>query len=484
MTRGKVAVPLDLPWPAALRDGGAGKQEAAYAALRDAILSQLLPAGSRLPSSRTLAERWQLSRGTVELVFDRLRAEAYVARAPGSGTRVCALVPERFLMAAYGVAAPTAAAPASPAARSSPETGARNGLPFAARMADPALFPMATWSKYLARALRGASDEQLCSADPCGAPALRARIADYLGRHRGIQCAAADVVITTGIRHTLDLVARAVLAPGDTVCVEDPGYPAAAAIFVLAGARIAPVAVDGEGIDCAALRAHAHARLAYVTPAHQSPLGVTMSLTRRLELLDWASAGGAWIVEDDYDSEFNYHSAPLAALKSLDRYDRVIYCGSFNKTLFVGMRVGYAVLPAALRERLLGIWQDSGRSVGIGDQLALAAYMADGAFLRHLRLARRAYQERRDAVLAILAAAGAYAVSGQEAGFHFVLWLPDGCTEAGLLARASAAGLALHPLRAFCREARPAPAIVVGYSALTLAQARFGARKLAALLKA
>ena len=488
MTRGKFAVPLDLPLPAALQGAARGKQDSAYEALRAAILAQVLPAGSRLPSSRTLALRWQLSRGTVEAVFDRLRAEAYVSRTPGSGTRVCALVPERFLMAGYGAPAPgpvagSAAAPAS--AYPLPATAARAGVPFIARMPDPALFPMAAWSTHVARALAGATVEQLCSADPSGALALREQIADYLARYRGVQCGADAIIVTTGIRHALDLVARSVLRGGDKVCVEDPGFGSAQQIFALAGAALALVPVGPEGIDCDALRRHPDARLAYVTPAHQAPLGVTMSVTRRLALLDWASDGGAWIVEDDYDSEFNYQSAPLAALKSLDRYDRVIYCGSFNKTLFAGLRLGFLVVPAALKSRLLATWQLTGRSVAVTEQLALAGLMAGGAFVRHLRLARRAYQERRDVLLDVLrrGAPGRYTVTGQQAGFHCVLWLPDGCDEAALCARAAALGLSLHPLRAFCREARPAPAVVLGYSALTLAQVRFGAERLAGLLR-
>ncbi|MET3131752.1 GntR family transcriptional regulator/MocR family aminotransferase [Oxalobacteraceae bacterium GrIS 1.11] len=484
MTRGKVPVPLDLPQPVALREGASGKQEAAYDALRDAILSQLLPAGSRLPSSRTLAARWGIARGTVETVYDRLHAEAYVSRVAGSGTRVCAVVPERFLMARP--VAPLLQASPMPAAAAPLDTAARAGLPFIARMADPALFPMASWSRYMGRALTGATPEQLCDADPGGALALRVQIADYLARYRGMACAADDIIVTTGIRHGLDLIARSVLKAGDKVCVEDPGYAGAYKIFGLAGAAVVPVPVGPDGIDCATLRAHADARLAYVTPAHQAPLGVTMAVTRRLALLDWASDSGAWIVEDDYDSEFNYHSAPLAALKALDKYERVIYCGSFNKTLFAGLRVGFMVAPAALRARLLDTWQSTGRSVGIAEQLALAAYMADGAFMRHLRLARRAYHERRDTLLALLAegAPGRYSVSGQQAGFHFMLYLPEACDEARFCARAAQAGLALHPLRAFCREAQPAPAVVLAYSALSMAHIRFGGRKLAALLAA
>lgn len=488
MARGKVGLSLDLPRPAALQGGAdhGTKQAAAYAALRDAILQQLLPAGARLPSTRTLAARWGLSRGTLELVFDRLQAEAYVARNPGSGTRVSAVIPERYLMARYDADA-AVAAPARAGAAPAPgpvEAVVQMGVPFVARLADPALFSVKTWSKCVARALRLAPLEVLCAPDPSGAPALRGQIADYLRKYRGISCTADDVVVTTGIRHALDLVARSALRAGDKVGVEDPGYPAARRIFAMAGAVVAPIPVGPDGLESAPLQAHADMRLLYVSPAHQSPTGVTMSLTRRLELLAWSNRRDAWIVEDDYDSEFNYHSAPPPALKSLDQSQRVIYCGSFNKTLFVGLRVGFMVVPQQLKRQLLSVWQSTGRSVGVTEQLALANYLEEGAFVRHLRTARRAYQERRDVVLACLAegAPGRHRASGHQAGLHFVLWLPDGCDEAAFCARAAAVGLMLQPMATFCVEIRLPPAVIVGYTALTNAQARFGAQKLAQLL--
>ncbi|MBP1205676.1 GntR family transcriptional regulator/MocR family aminotransferase [Duganella sp. 1411] len=494
MARGKAGFALDLPRPAALLDAsaagqGESKQEIVYATLREAILGRLIPAGGRLPASRALAQRWGLSRGTVELAYDRLCCEAYVSRTPGSGTRVSAVVPDRYLVAA-AIAVPGPPPPrrpaAAPAAEGGAEPGVQVGVPFVARMADPTLFSLPAWSRHLAGALRGAGPELLCSADPRGVAALREQIADYLRKYRGIPCDAGDIVVLTGIRHALDLVARTLLRPGEKVCVEDPGYPAALRIFARAGAVVAPVPVGPEGFECAQLRRHPDARLVYVTPAHQSPVGVTMSATRRLELLDWADRSGGWIIEDDYDSEFNYLSAPLAALKSLDKARRVIYCGSFNKTLFAGLRVGFAVVPPQLREPLLALWQTTGRSVGVTEQLALASWLADGAFVRHLRSARRAYQERRDAILALLAAEapGRYGVSGQHAGFHFVLWLPPGSDEAAFCARAAAIGLNLEGMGGRCREVVLPPAVIVGYTALTMAQARYGAQLLAGLLAA
>ena len=517
MARGKSAAALDLPRPPGLDASGgtATKQDTIYEALRAAILRRWLPADSRLPSSRELAHRWGVSRGTVEAAFDRLHAEAYVARRAGSGTHVCAVVPERFLAAPCRAggsgsgsdsgsdlvsdsdshsgtstganlhSADAARHGAADAPSAAAEARVLAGRPFVSRMADPALFPMAVWAKYVGKAMLGASAERLCSPDARGAPELRGQIAAYLRSHRGMDCAADDIIVTTGIRHALDLIARSLLRPGDSACVEDPGYTSAERIFALAGARTVFAPVGAEGIDCATLRAHAELRLAFVTPAHQSPLGVTMSVSRRLELLDWASERQAWIVEDDYDSEFNYHSAPLPALKSLDRHGRVIHCGSFNKTLFAGLRIGFIVAPPAVRERLMALWQTTGRSVGISEQMALADYIGDGAYLRHLRQARRAYQQRRDALLDCLAAGGDEQrgqVSGHHAGFHFILWLPPGCDELDFCARAAADDIALQPLGAFCRLAVLPPAVLLGYTALTLAQVRYAGQKLARLL--
>ncbi|MGE8415584.1 MAG: PLP-dependent aminotransferase family protein [Pseudomonas sp.] len=480
MSRGKHPVPLDLPLPPALGDG-LGKQDSAYGALRQAILEKRLPAGCRLPSTRTLAQRWGMSRGTLEVVFDRLRSEGYVSRVSGSGTRVCAVVPDLYL------SAPAPARPTleGPGPRPQPQ-GVRAGQPFVARLADPALFPLARWTRSLTRALAGAPAQLLCDHDPAGLPQLRQQIAEYLGQHRGIACEPGQVMVTTGIRHGLDLLARSLLRPGDKVCLEDPGYLSARELFALAGAQAIPVPVLEEGIDVDRLHEHGAARMVYVTPAHQAPLGITMPVSRRLALLEWARRSDAWVVEDDYDSEFNYQNAPLAALKSLDRDDRVIYCGSFNKTLFAGLRVGFMLVPEVLRGRLLATLQSTGRSVGIIEQLALADYIASGAFLRYLRAARQAYQERRDVLLAILAreAPGCYSVSGQQAGLHVLLRLPPGTDEAGFRQRAAAAGIVLQGLAEHCQQVRQGPAVIIGYAALSLAQIRFSGTRLAALLVA
>ncbi|WGY72204.1 PLP-dependent aminotransferase family protein [Burkholderia cepacia] len=488
MARGKAAIPLDLPRPSGLAAGSPqSKQECIADTIRDAILKRLLPADSPLPSSRTLAARWDIARGTVEAAYDILCAEGYIARTQGSGTRVCAVVPDSFLRA---VAQPHAraarAAPASAPDAAEPEHGVRPGVPFVARLADPGLMPMQQWKKALGASLLAATAHDLGATPAQGVDSFRGEIAAYLREYRGIPCDAGDIFITTGIRHSIDLVARTLLTPGSTVLMEDPGYVSAWQIFTLAGATVIDVPVDREGIDTASLDRYPDARAAYVTPAHQAPLGVTMSVSRRLELLDWAQRSRTWIIEDDYDGEFSYQTAPLPALKSLDACDRVIYCGSFNKTLFSGLRIGFMVVPAELRPALSAVWHATARAVGVAPQLALARFIANGDFAKHLRAARHAYRQRRDIVLDQLAkhAGGRYAVSGEHAGFHFVLWLPPGMDDAACVAPARAAGIALQPIREFCRSARRDAGVVVGYAALTAAQARHGGRILGKLLAA
>ncbi|WP_241289824.1 MocR-like pyridoxine biosynthesis transcription factor PdxR [Burkholderia stabilis] len=494
MPRGKAAIPLDLPCPSGLSTASPQSKQVVIAdTIRAAILQRLLPGDSPLPSSRTLAVRWGVARGTVEAAYDLLCSEGYIARTRGSGSRVSAVVPDSYLRAAaqsrddapQRVDAPKDTTGTTDATDSATaEHGVRPGVPFVARLADPGLLSMQQWKKALGASLLAATADDLGATPSQGVASLRDEIAAYLREYRGIPCEARDIFITTGIRHSIDLVARTLLGPGSTVLMEDPGYASAWQIFGITGATVIDVPVDREGIDTASLERHPDARAVYVTPAHQAPLGITMSVSRRLELLDWAQRHRAWIIEDDYDGEFSYQTAPLPALKSLDACDRVIYCGSFNKTLFSGLRIGFMVVPAELRAALSAVWQATGRSVGVAPQLALARFIAHGDFAKHLRASRHAYRQRRDIVLEQLAkhAGGRHAVSGEHAGFHFVLWLPPGTDDASFVAQARAAGVELQTIRGFCRSAVCEAGVVVGYSALTAAHARHGGRIVARLL--
>ncbi|MGE8362939.1 PLP-dependent aminotransferase family protein [Pseudomonas sp.] len=487
MGKGKFSSGVDLPLPVSAP--GVTKQEQAYQAIRDAILNGLLQAADRLPSSRVLAQRWGVSRGTVESVFERLQLEGYIVRKVGCGSLVSAVVPDNYLKAVDD--GRTDAPPREPVeheeapVRQVRDYRAQVGVPFVARLANPLLISPAEWAAHLQRAMVAMQPEQMCRIEPQGALALRSQIARYLRNHRGIDCDAEQLLITNGIRHSIDLVARCVLAPGDPVCVEDPGYTAVHRIFEKAGATLSYAPIDQAGIDLRGVPNLADCRLAYVTPAHQSPLGVIMSATRRLELLDWAQRQNAWVIEDDYDSEFNYQSAPLPALKSIDSMNRVIYCGSFNQALFSNLRLGYMVAPPELHQRILTLWHTVGRSVGVSEQLGLAAFMQGPAFLRHLRRARQEYQVLRDTVLDTLKAEapGRYRISGEHAGFQLILWLSPDHDQDALVREAETLGMLLQPLRQYCRTIDLAPAFVLGFAALTRAQAKTAARHLARLLR-
>lgn len=488
MGKGKTTSPLDLPLPA---EGIAKtKQERAYRAIREAILNGLLQAEDRLPSTRLLAQRWGIARGTLEAVFERLQLEGYILRQVGSGSRVSAVIPDSYLKAVSDSRGTARALGASASvsdksAHSGADHRAKVGVPFVARLANPKLLAPTEWAAHLQRAMAGMTLDQMCNVEPQGTLALREQIARYLRNYRGIACQAEHLLITNGIRHGIDLVARCVLRPGDHVVVEDPGYPAVHRIFARAGASLLYAPIDGQGLDLRGLPDAVDCRLAYVTPAHQSPLGVIMSATRRLELLDWAQRHDGWIIEDDYDSEFNYHRAPLPALKSIDSMQRVIYCGSFNQALFSNLRLGYLVAPPQLQDQILALWHTVGRSVGVSEQLGLAAFMRGPAFLRHLRRARQEYQSLRDILLETLQAhaAGRFRISGEHAGFHLILWLTPGQDQHRLIEAAKQAGILLHPLSQFCHQHELAPAFVLGFAALTRAQAKTASRKLAELLQ-
>jgi GntR family transcriptional regulator/MocR family aminotransferase len=356
---------------------------------------------------------------------------------------------------------------------------------FRANLPAVDLFPKALWARIAARRLRRVASDLLLDCEPLGYRPLREAVADYLTTSRGVQCVPDQIAIVSGVQEALDLVARVLLDPGDRVCMEDPGYVGAAIVFAAVGARITAAPVDREGMVLPGVRCR-NARLVYVTPAHQFPLGTTMTLPRRLRLLEWARRTGAVIFEDDYDSEYRYAGRPVPALQGLDRTGQVIFAGSFSKVLFPSLRLGYLVIPSDLVPSLEATKSVANRHATLLEQAVVCDFITAGHFGRHLRRMREVYAERLSVLLesARERLAGLLEISGVEAGLQTVGWLGDG-TDAEAVARAAAArGLEVNPLSRYYRGRMPREGVQLGFAALEPEEIRRGVGELAGVLGA
>ncbi len=477
-----------VPLALAPRPAGSGAARWLFDALRAEILDGRLRPGARLPSTRDLANQHGVSRGTVVSVFEQLRSEGYVVGRVGSGTRVNAVLPEDLLHAPPAPPRPAAA----PAARTL-SAFARRAVLFrgyeprslrAFRANQPALdlFPTTLWAQVAAHRLRRATPALLLGTEPLGHGPLREAVADYLRTSRGVRCDAGQVAIVSGVQEALDLVSRLVLSPGDRVCIEDPGYAGAARVFEAHGATVAPIPVDGEGITLTS-RWWRGARLAYVTPAHQFPLGVAMSLPRRLALLEWARAASALIFEDDYDAEYRYAGRPVPALQGLDRHGVVSFAGTFSKVLFPSLRLGYLVVPPDLVEPLAAAKSVASRHAPLLDQAVLCDFIADGHFGRHLRRMREVYAER----LAVLLdesrrLSGLVDVARIEAGLQTVGWLRPGIAASHAERAAAQRGVEVVSLARYARSPLPREGLQLGFAAVDAEEIRRGVRELTVAL--
>ena len=440
--------------------------------------------GMRLPSTRAAASELGVARNTVITVFEQLAAEGYVRSRVGDGTRVADIEPEllphpirknskdsdaRRKRRSDGI-------PSALSARGKAIVSVGRGAPgpaegaFQPGLPDIAGFPHQIWARILARHARTPLSERLQYGDAAGEPRLRAAIAAYAAATRGVNCSPEQVVVVSGAQAALDLCARLLLDPGDTAWIEEPGYVGARAALLGAGARIEPVPVDTEGLDVPTGEARCpHARLAYITPSCQFPLGVTLSLERRLMLLDWAERAGAVVIEDDYDSEYRYVGRPIAAVQGIDSYGRVAYVSTFSKTMFPALRVGYVIAPAGLEAAFAHAVRNTGQSVPQPVQSALAEFIDSGHYGRHVRRMKALYSKRQALLIALVREhlPGVLELAPSESGMQVAGWFA-GCRDDRAVATAGArAGLALSPLSRYWMGPGGRAGLHLGYAGIS-----------------
>jgi GntR family transcriptional regulator/MocR family aminotransferase len=459
-----------------------------YAQLRLAIIEGRLRPGSRLPASRDFAKLYGLSRGTVVSVFERLHSEGYVSCRVGAGTRVNRI--ERV----KSVQTPTSTPPAyvrrviADYVRPKPWIGldARQGLrPFCMRVPAIGEFPAELWGRIAARRARNFRSWLQTDHDGRGYRPLREAIADYLASSRGVRCSSDQIIVVSGVQQGLDLLARLLLKQGDPIWMEDPGYFGATIVFGGAGAQMIAVPVDDQGLSVAAgLRMCASAKGAYVTPAHQFPLGMTMSLERRMALLNWASDTGAFIIEDDYDSEYRFEGLPVPAMQSLDRHSNVIFLGSFNKLLFPSLRIGYVVLPPSLVDLFLAFRYRTDFYNPSSDQAVLCDFIADGHLGRHLRRMRDLYAGRlaalNDGSKRYLG--GLLETSDVRAGLYTAAFLKNGMTSRQAEKAAAAVDVEVVALDRYTLRSPDPKGVLLGFAAFDEKTIRAGLIKLSTAL--
>lgn len=467
--------------------------EQLYHEVRRAILSGRLIAGQRIPSTRALAKSLGISRSTVSQTYDQLVSEGYLQAATGSGTAVSLQLPDELLQA------PPVRAQSASAPRVSPRLskyGAHlskwsrepeeSGLLFNFKYGRAALdhFPIRIWRRLLLRHFRSGQYDLLdYASDGKGAAALRSAIARYLTTARAVNCAADQILIVNGSQQALQLIAQVLVNRGDIVSLEDPGYAGARQAFLAHGARLYPAGVDESGILLDRLP-RKETRLVYVTPSHQFPTGAVLSLSRRLELLAWAEQNRAFIVEDDYDSEFRYRGRPIPSLQGLAQSPNVLYVGTFSKVLFPSLRIGYLVAPAAMAEVFEKAKWMMDRHAPILEQLALADFINEGHFERHLRRMRALYDRRRQKLAAALRSHFGKQVQilGENSGIHLMIRLRTRWRAKEVIERAAAAGVGLLDAGTYYIGKSPGNEFVLGYAALNERKIQEGIRRLAAAL--
>ena len=462
-----------------------------YDAYRAAIIEGRLHPGQRIPSSRGLASELGVSRFPVLNAYAQLLAEGYLETRVGAGTVVSSSLPDQLTSSApTGVRFATRRSGPRPVVRRS-FLPRRESFPwllgwgaFGVGQVAVDQFPLHIWSSLVARRCRSMATESFHYGDQMGSKALRETLASYLRTARSLRCEAEQVMITNGSQQALEIAARVLLDCKSSIWIEEPCYRLAREVFALTGGHLVPVPVDQEGLDVAAgIKRCRKARAVFVTPSHQFPLGVTMSASRRLQLLDWAQHAGSWIIEDDYDAEYRYESLPIASLQGLDANSRVIYIGTFSKVVFPSLRLGYVVIPPDLVDHFLAIR----RAIDLGPptfyQEVLADFIAKGHFARHIRRMRILYGERRRVLVDSIGKelGSRVKVLGDEAGMHLAVTLPNQTRDIEIAERAARQNLRIWPLStSYLGEARPG--FILGFGSVPVEEIPAAVRRLRKLL--
>jgi GntR family transcriptional regulator/MocR family aminotransferase len=462
-----------------------------YEEVRGAILDRRLRRGARVPATRTLAQRYGVSRGTVVAAFEQLVAEGYLSSRVGDGTYVSLRLPEDFTTPRR-LNLTTACARRSLrlsrlGLRLMPPPQAETTPPRPFRP-EPAIdaFPSELWTRIAARRLRRATRTLLADADPRGYRPLREAVADYLGSARGVRCSPDQVIIVSGIQHGLDLAMRIFVDPGEPVCLEDPCHPIVSAMFRTLQAKLVPVPVDEQGFDVNFGMHHCpRPRMVYITPAHQFPMGPMMPLNRRLALLKWARRSGSWIFEDDYDSEYRYTGRPVAALQGLDANQCVIFSGSFSKVLLPTLRLGYLVVPLNLVDKFAAARFLTDRHSSVLDQAVMCDFLTEGHFARHIRQMREVHGARLDALVRAIKAklSGLIDLPSASAGISTVAWLGCGLRAQTVAKVAASNGLEVVPLSRFVLSAPRPEGLVLGFAPYDPRQIAEGVDRLACVVE-
>ena len=474
------------------RDGAAPIFRQIYLQIRSAILSRTFPPGTKVPSTRTLASRLSVARASVVSAYEQLLAEGYLAGKVGSGTYISSDLPEALERDPTRFSKRRLADTRGVSRREPLE------IEFAGSMTGDDDRPFNTgrmlldartveiWRTLTNRAMRSFEARHLGYSDPCGFIELRRAICEYLRAARAVRCEPDQIIVTAGSQHAFDITIRVLLRPGDEVWIEDPGYPLTHHALVAAGAKVRPIPVDAQGVDVgSAIKSAPRATAAVVTSSHQFPTGVVLSMARRLELLAWAGKADAWIIEDDWASEYRYSGRPLASLQGLDEGGRVIYLGTLNKTLFPGLRIGYVVVPRQLLDAFVAARYLMDRQPPGLQQEVLAAFIGDGHLASHIRRMRSLYRDQRDRLVEVLRrrAGDLLEVEPPDQGMHLVAYLRPGLSDTAVERAALEEGVIVRALSRLYLRGRARQGLLLGFSGYPTASIGSAAGRLAKALR-